>query len=79
MTVALASGAAGRALRTDSRGGALRAHPLPGGERLALEQQLNSAWEGLLASGSAPCPVCGAGMRRDGRGGSCSTCGSLLA
>ncbi|MEX2196630.1 MAG: hypothetical protein WD844_15220 [Thermoleophilaceae bacterium] len=53
----------------------------PGTTRLTLEQKLTGVWEGLVAAGSAACPLCGAEMRREpGRAeGRCGGCGSALS
>lgn len=46
-----------------------------------LERMLMGVWEGLAATGSAACPLCGAEMRRGpGRtGGRCGGCGTTLS
>lgn len=48
---------------------------------LTLGQMLTGVWEGLSATGSATCPLCGAEMRREsGRAeGRCSGCGTSLS
>lgn len=48
---------------------------------LTLGQMLTGVWEGLSATGSATCPLCGAAMRREsGRaGGRCTGCGTRLS
>jgi hypothetical protein len=48
------------------------------GGRLTLGRKLDSVWEGLLAAGTAACPVCGTKMERIGEQGSCAGCGSSL-
>jgi hypothetical protein len=50
-----------------------------GGGRLTLGDLVAGAWEGLLAAGSAVCPVCGGRMSLDGGAGHCGTCGSWLS
>ena len=52
--------------------------PCSDGGRLTLEQQLDGVWEGLLAAGAAPCPVCGERMTPAAGGGRCGGCGSEL-
>jgi hypothetical protein len=49
------------------------------GGRLTLEQRLDRVWEGLLAAGTADCPLCGAEMQRDGDAGRCGDCGTTLS
>ena len=44
-----------------------------------LLETLDDAWQNLLATGSAPCPACGAPMERVAGTGSCGGCGSCLA
>jgi hypothetical protein len=56
-----------------------RAHrPGPDGDGLTLEQQLDRVWEGLLAAGTAECPVCGARIERIGAEARCDGCESTL-
>jgi hypothetical protein len=51
----------------------------PGGGRLTLEQRLDRVWEGLLAAGSAACPMCRGVMERGADGGAtCRGCGSRV-
>ena len=52
--------------------------PRAGGDRLTLERRLDGVWEGLLAAGAAPCPVCSARMHRLGETARCEGCGSEL-
>ena len=52
--------------------------PRSGGESLTLELRLESVWEGLLAAGSAECPVCRGHMSRAGDTARCEGCGSEL-
>ena len=49
------------------------------GGRLTLEQRLDRVWEGLLAAGTADCPLCGAEMQRAGDAGRCGDCGTTLS
>ena len=49
------------------------------GGRLTLEQRLDRVWEGLLAAGTADCPLCGAEMQRAGGAGRCGDCGTTLS
>ncbi len=49
-----------------------------GGGRLALGDVVAGAWEGLLAAGSAACPVCEGQMDLDGAVAHCGRCGSRL-
>ena len=51
------------------------------GDRLTLEQRLESVWEGLSAVGAAVCPVCDGKLEatRAAPGGVCRTCGSSLS
>ena len=46
---------------------------------LTLEERLTSVWEGLLAAGTAECPVCGDRMERSGPAADCHECGSKLS
>ena len=57
----------------------LAGHPVRpvGGDRLTLEQRLDSVWEGLRADGAAECPVCHGRMAGPGPA-SCDDCGSEL-
>jgi hypothetical protein len=43
-----------------------------------LEDRLERAWEGVLAEGTAACPVCRARLERHGAEGRCGGCGSTL-
>jgi hypothetical protein len=58
---------------------------LPAGGGPTLEDVISGAWEGLAATSTAPCPVCGGPMvARYGSGpgpvaGRCRDCGSELA
>jgi hypothetical protein len=52
---------------------------LAGGGRPTLGQELERAWEGLLAAGVADCPMCSGEMRRDGEDGTCASCGTVIA
>lgn len=56
-----------------------RGESVSDGERLTLGRKLDSVWEGLLAAGTAACPVCGTRMERFGEQGCCAGCGSTLA
>jgi hypothetical protein len=49
-----------------------------GGGRLALGDVVAGAWEGLLAAGSAACPVCEGRMELDGAVAGCGRCGARL-
>jgi hypothetical protein len=48
-----------------------------GGDRLTLEQRLDSVWEGLRTAGAAECPVCG-GRMEGMEHARCTSCGSEL-
>ena len=50
-----------------------------GGGRLTLGQQLERAWEGLLATGATECPMCASAVKREGDGGRCTACGTTLS
>jgi hypothetical protein len=50
-----------------------------GGGRLALGDVVAGAWEGLLAAGSAACPVCEAQMDLDGAVARCGRCAARLS
>ena len=50
------------------------------GDRLTLEQRLDSVWEGLSTAGVAACVVCGGRLERTAGGhGRCRGCGSTLS
>jgi hypothetical protein len=61
------------------RPGAVSGPVEAGGGRLTLGELVADAWEGLLAAGSAPCPVCAGRMEREGDLGRCVGCGSALS
>jgi hypothetical protein len=46
---------------------------------LTLEERISSVWEGLVATGTADCPVCRGPMERAGHRGHCLRCGSTLS
>jgi hypothetical protein len=50
-----------------------------GGGGVTLEERLEAAWRAVQTEGAAECPVCQAGMRRDGAAARCTGCGSTLA
>lgn len=50
-----------------------------GGGRLTLGDVVAGVWEGLLAAGSAQCPVCRGRMEWHRDGGRCGGCGSALS
>jgi hypothetical protein len=56
----------------------------PAPYELTLDDLMASAWEGLVAHQTVPCPVCGAEMHPEYAahtrpiGGRCSSCGSIL-
>ncbi len=51
----------------------------PGGEWPTLGDVVTGAWEGLLAAGSADCPLCGQQMEMREGAGRCKGCGSILS
>ncbi len=51
----------------------------PGGEWPTLGDVVTGAWEGLLAAGSADCPLCGRQMEMREGAGRCTGCGSVLS
>ena len=54
--------------------------PRPDGGRLTLEQRLDGVWEGLLAAGTAECPVCrGRMVHSAGAVAACDRCGAELS
>ena len=50
----------------------------PGGRRLTLDERISKVWEGILAAGTADCPVCRGPMERMGDSGRCIRCHSTL-
>jgi hypothetical protein len=50
-----------------------------GGNGPTLEGRLEAAWRTVQTQGAAECPVCHAGMRREGAAARCTGCGSTLA
>jgi hypothetical protein len=52
--------------------------PVFGRERLTLEERISGVWEGLLATGTADCPVCRGRLERMGDSGRCLQCNSVL-
>jgi len=55
-----------------------RCPPSDGG-RLTLGHMVQSVWEGLLATGAADCPVCGARMEVAECAGRCGGCGASVS
>ena len=58
--------------------GTRRPGPAGGGD-MTLEERLEVAWRAVQTEGAAECPVCRAGMRREGAAARCTGCGSTLA
>jgi len=52
--------------------------PVFGRKRLTLEERISDVWEGLLATGTADCPVCRGRLERMGDSGRCLHCNSVL-
>ena len=52
--------------------------PVFGRERLTLDERISKVWEGLLATGTADCPVCRGPMERMGDSGRCLSCNSVI-
>jgi hypothetical protein len=52
--------------------------PVSGGRKLTLDERISRVWEGILAAGTADCPVCRGPMERMGNGGCCLRCNSTL-
>jgi hypothetical protein len=50
----------------------------PGGRKLTLDERISKVWEGILAAGTADCPVCRGPMERMGSSGRCLRCHSVL-
>ena len=50
-----------------------------GHARLTLEERISKVWEGLVATGTADCPVCRGPMERAGNSGHCLRCGSIVS
>jgi hypothetical protein len=48
------------------------------GRRLTLDERISKVWEGILAAGTADCPVCRGPMERMGDSGRCIRCHSTL-
>jgi hypothetical protein len=48
------------------------------GGRLTLDERISKVWEGLLATGTADCPVCRGRLERMGDSGRCLSCNSVL-
>jgi hypothetical protein len=44
-----------------------------------LEERLETAWRAAQTEGTAECPVCRAGMRREGAAARCTGCGTTLS
>jgi tRNA(Ile2) C34 agmatinyltransferase TiaS len=67
--------------RSPSTVGPVGAGPVAAGrdDRPALEHLLEERLRDLAERGSCHCPVCGGLMRREGRAGRCTDCGSGLA
>lgn len=66
--------------RPGSGRGVRRAHRSRSGrEPITLEGRLSRAWEGLLTTGAAPCPVCHGVMTRAEQAGVCGGCGTSLS
>jgi hypothetical protein len=53
--------------------------PCGGPSGITLGQLLTRAHEGVLASGTAECPVCEGVLARSGGDAECTNCGSRLA
>jgi hypothetical protein len=53
--------------------------PVSGGRKLTLDERISKVWEGILAAGTADCPVCRGPMERIGDGGHCLRCNSVLS
>lgn len=70
-----------RALRDSKEANPARReeHRPPGGERLALGDLVVGAWEGLLAAGTAACPVCRGRMELEDVAARCRNCGARLS
>jgi hypothetical protein len=49
-----------------------------GGKGLTLDERISRVWEGILATGTADCPVCRGPMERMGDSGRCLRCNSVL-
>jgi hypothetical protein len=49
------------------------------GSGLTLGERTSNVWEGLVATGTADCPVCSGPMERAGQSGHCLRCGSVLS
>jgi hypothetical protein len=52
--------------------------PVSGGRKLTLDERISKVWEGILAAGTADCPVCRGPMERMGSSGRCLRCHSTL-
>jgi len=52
--------------------------PVSGGPVLTLEERISRVWEGIVAAGTADCPVCRGPMERLGSSGRCLRCNSTL-
>jgi hypothetical protein len=50
-----------------------------GHSNLTLGERISGAWEGLLRTGTADCPVCRGPLERAGDSGHCLRCGSILS
>lgn len=48
------------------------------GRKLTLEERISKVWEGILAAGTADCPVCRGPMERMGDSGRCLRCNSVV-
>ena len=63
--------------RTSDAAPASRERGCTGGRR-TLEATVSGAWEGILAAGTADCPLCRGRMERHGDAGRCTACGTSL-
>jgi hypothetical protein len=53
--------------------------PVSGGRKLTLDERISRVWEGILATGTADCPVCRGPMERMGGVARCFTCKTTLS
>ena len=53
--------------------------PVSGGPGLTLDERISKVWEGILAAGTADCPVCRGRMERMGEVARCLSCNTTLS
>jgi hypothetical protein len=53
--------------------------PVVTGRGLTLDERISRVWEGILATGTADCPVCRGHMERMGETARCLRCNSSLS